>query len=128
MKNQTTIPNTAEAVKEYLNELTSAELVSIHNEYTQSCNSSDNEIYNNEEEFFNMFFENKAMEAVRAVSYGEYNYSHDYVIFNGYGNLVSFNDPSGEIDIDAISADILENPENYCGIELEEEEEEEEEA
>ena len=43
----------------------------------------------NDEEFFNVFFEGKPMEAVRAAIYGDYRYTYDYVKFDGYGNLVS---------------------------------------
>lgn len=43
----------------------------------------------NDEEFFNVFFEGKPMEAVRAVFYGDYRYTDDYVKFDGYGNLES---------------------------------------
>ena len=50
------------------------------------------EYYENDEEFFNMFFPNNPMEAVRSSYYGNYNYCDKYVRFNGYGNLESFND------------------------------------
>lgn len=43
----------------------------------------------NNEEFFNVYFESNPMGAVRAALYGDYEYTHDYVGFNGYGNLVS---------------------------------------
>ena len=43
----------------------------------------------NDEEFFNVFFEGKPMEAVRAAIYGDYRYTDDYVKFDGYGNLES---------------------------------------
>ena len=115
-----TIYNTIEKITEYLNNLDDSELVNIHNEYCQSCNYSDNEIYSNDEEFFNTFFEGKVIEAVRAVAYGEYQYNNDYVIFNGYGNLESFDYAKDRVDISAIAEDIKENPENYYGIELEE--------
>ena len=121
---KSTISKTLEAITDYLNELDNAELVNIHNEYCQSCNYSDDEIYNNDEEFFNMFFECKVLEAVRAVSFGEYRYQDEYVVFNGYGNLETFNNPADHVDIAAIAADILENEENYNYIELEEVEEE----
>lgn len=49
------------------------------------------EYFENDEEFFNMFFENKVIEAVRAVYYGNYNYNDDYVKFDGYGNLETCN-------------------------------------
>ena len=60
-------------------------------------NSIDNsldflEYWNNDEEFFNTFFYNNPTEAVRSAYYGDYNYCDDYVRFNGYGNLESFND------------------------------------
>lgn len=42
----------------------------------------------NDEEFFNVFFEDK-IEIARAICYGNYNYAHEYVKFNAYGNLVS---------------------------------------
>ena len=60
-------------------------------------NSIDNsldylEYYENDDEFFNMFFPNNPTEAVRSAYYGDYNYCDKYVRFNGYGNLESFND------------------------------------
>lgn len=41
----------------------------------------------NDEDFFNIYFHNNPMEAVRSVSFGEYNFNDEYVRFNGYGNL-----------------------------------------
>ena len=66
-------------------------------EIVSEINSIDNsleylEYWDNDEEFFNTFFYNNPMEAVRASYYGDYNYCDDYVRFNGYGNLESFND------------------------------------
>ena len=60
-------------------------------------NSIDNsleylEYFDNDEEFFNTYFYNNPMEAVRASYYGDYNYCDDYVKFNGYGNLESANE------------------------------------
>ncbi|WCS69639.1 hypothetical protein Goe25_02500 [Bacillus phage vB_BsuM-Goe25] len=43
----------------------------------------------NDEDFFNAYFEGRAMDAVRAAVYGDYNYTNDYVRFDGYGNLKS---------------------------------------
>jgi hypothetical protein len=123
---KTLVANNIEAITDYLENLTNNELVNVHNEYCQNCNYSDNEIFSNDEDFFNTFFDGKVMEAVRAISFGDYQYNHDYVMFNGYANLESFDNPINNIDIAAIAADILENPENY-DIELEDEEETEEE-
>jgi hypothetical protein len=115
----TTIANNLEAVISHLNSLDDNELVNVHNTYCRNQNYSDDEIYSNDEDFFNTFFEGKTNEAVRAVCYGEYEYMNEYVKFNGYGNLVSFNNPSAYIDITAIANDILEDAREY-DIELEE--------
>ena len=50
------------------------------------------EVYENDEEFFNIFFEGKAMEVARAIYYGDYNYNDEYVKFNGYGNLETYSE------------------------------------
>lgn len=50
------------------------------------------EYWDNDEEFFNTFYYLNPDEAVRSAYYGDYNYCDKYVKFNGYGNLVSFND------------------------------------
>lgn len=110
---KTTLEQTSEAINEYIDSLTSNELVNLHNTYCQNNNYCDDEIFCNDEEFFNMFFDGKVIEAVRATCYGNYNYSQSYVKFNGYGNIESFTDPIEYIDIAAIIADIQENPENY---------------
>lgn len=49
------------------------------------------EAYPNDEDFFDTFFSHDVMGAVRAIQYGDYNLNDDYVGFDGYGNLVSFN-------------------------------------
>jgi hypothetical protein len=68
-----------------------SQLIDINNTYCQSCNMYDDEIYNNDEEFFEMFYPNAGdgLKVAQAVFYGNYNYSHNYVRFNGYGNLES---------------------------------------
>ena len=43
----------------------------------------------NDDEFFSVYFGGNVLEAVRAVCFGEYNYSDDYVRFDAYNNLVS---------------------------------------
>lgn len=116
----TTLKNDFDSICDYLNDLDNSESVNIHNTYCQE-NQYEDEIYENDDEFFNTFFDGKVIEAVRAVSYGEYNYTDSYVQFNGYGNLESFGYPDERIDFGAIANDILENPERY-NIELEDNE------
>ena len=50
------------------------------------------EYFDNDEEFFNTYFYNNPMEAVRSSFYGNYNYCDEYVKFNAYGNLTSINE------------------------------------
>ena len=123
---KTTVKNTIEAITDYITSLNDDEVINLHNQYCQSCNYSDNEIYENEDEFFETYFQ-KPLEAIRSVFYGDYRYMDKYVMFNGYGNLESFNYPEKFIDFPAIADRILEHPEDFYDIELEEEEETEEE-
>ena len=48
------------------------------------------EVWENNDEFFNTFFDVVPMEVARAVQFGDYDYNDDYVSFNGYENLVSY--------------------------------------
>lgn len=75
---------------EYLKEnLTTDELL----EMTQSVNSYNGALdwldyWENDEEFFETMFQTKD-DVARAICYGDYNYTDDYVKFNAYGNLES---------------------------------------
>jgi hypothetical protein len=109
---ETLVKKTTEAVADYLNNLSSDELVNIHNQICQNCNYPDDEIFCNDEEFFKTFFTDPN-EAVRASFYGDYRYMDQYVKFNGYGNLDSTNYPESLIDVEAIAENIIEEPENY---------------
>ena len=60
------------------------------------------EFYCNDEEFFDTYFNNNPMEAVRSSFYGNYKFMDKYVYFNGYGNLESFNYISEIISEDGI--------------------------
>lgn len=119
-----TLKKDFDTVLEYLDELSANELVNVHNTYCQESGYSDDEIWANDEEFFEIFFSNKVMDAVRAISYGKYHYGDSYVMFNGYANLESFDSPNDHIDTNAIARYILENPQQF-DIEFEEEEEDE---
>lgn len=70
-----------------IGELSDSKLVQLSNIYCQEINACDNEIYSNDEDFFNTFFEGRPQEVARAISFGKYEYSADWVKFNGYGNL-----------------------------------------
>lgn len=69
-------------------ELGDSEKIQLFNEYC-SEKGCDDELFAFDEDFFNTFFEDKPMEAVRAAHFGNINWSDDYIKFNGYGNLES---------------------------------------
>jgi len=123
----TTIEKSEEAIKDYLNELSDSDLVSLHNQFCQNNNDSDSEIFSNDEDFFETFFDGKVMDAVRAVCFGEYEYLAEWVTFDGYGNLQSFDNPTEHVDTEGLINAIMESPEDY-DLEFEEPEEEEEES
>lgn len=102
-------------ILEKIENFDTADWVNLHNQYCQENGYGDNEIFSFDDDFFNTYFEGKPMEAARAASFGEINWSDDYIKFNGYGNLESINEYSVErhIDKDEIMKDVLENPENY---------------
>ena len=121
-----------ENVKEFLlnNEETLKEVVKELNSWNGCLDYLD--VYENDEEFFKMFFTDP-MEAVRATQFGNYNYSDDYVKFNGYGNLDSCSEwefvQDLQDNIDEIVDLLIENANNlYLDSELQELLEEEEEA
>lgn len=81
-------------------------------------NSIDNsldylEYFENNEEFFNTFFYNNPMEAVRSSFYGDYHFCDNWVKFDGYENLKSINDYELEKQykyyIDDITKSLLEH-------------------
>ena len=62
-------------------------------------------VYDNDEDSINMMFDN-THDALRAAFYGDYNPSHDYFTFNGYGNLQSFeylDSDSSPIDVSELA-------------------------
>ena len=65
-------------------------------------------VYENDDEFFQIFFESKVMEAVRAVSYGDYNYMEEYVRLNGYGNIESLSEYEWHQELKDEADDIVE--------------------
>ena len=75
-----------ELFKECWENCTTAEKVGIHNSYASEHNPDDM-IYENDEDFFEIYFEGRPAEAVRSAFFGHYRYADQYVWFNGYANL-----------------------------------------
>lgn len=88
------------------------EWISLHNQYCQEKGYGDDEIYENDEDFFQTFFADRIDEAVRATQFGRYHYTDAYVVFNGYGNLDTYdkyNIVDKLIDKDAIVEWLMES-------------------
>lgn len=77
-------------IKDVLVTMETAELIEVNNIFCDLMHYHDDVIYNHDEDFYSMFFGGNPMESARAAYYGEYNYHHEYVRFNGYGNLETF--------------------------------------
>lgn len=86
---KTTVKN---KIIDLINNMNQNELVELNNLYCQSADIYDGEIFSNDEEFFSMFYPNAGdgLKVAQAVFYGNYDYSHDWVTFDGYGNLQSY--------------------------------------
>ena len=79
----------------------------------RECNSYDGSLeeydyFENGEEFFNVHFGNDILSAVRAVCFGEYEYSDDYVRVNDYGNLKSLSKWGYEDELEDNESEIIE--------------------
>lgn len=85
MKQETLI----QTIIDEINAMTESELIELNNVYCDSCNMPDNHIYNNDEDFFSMLGWS-GLRVAQSVFYGDYNYSHAWVTFDGYGNLQSY--------------------------------------
>lgn len=96
--------------------MTSETQVSLWNSYCNEHNMDDY-IYNNDEYQLSEMFSGPSavIDALRAVSYSDYRFTDDYVKFNGYGNLVSFDDVDVEeyIDFDELADYLMENGDEY---------------
>ena len=105
--------NTIEALSIEIKELTETQMMNLHNQFCESAKSVYDMIFENEEEFLNTFFSNDLNGLVRAINFGNYEYMHDYVKFDGYENLETFEYVSSEIDEIEIAQDLILNPQNY---------------
>ncbi len=72
------------------------------------------DVYNNDDEFFDMFFEGKPAELARAIYYGDFNYNDEYIKFNGYGNLKTLSEYDYEEMLEENIEEITENLIEYA--------------
>lgn len=106
-------------IKEALEEMSTCDLVAVHNEYCYSCNYLDDHIYNMEE-FDEIMDGQTPWEIARCAFYGDFCPANDYFWFNGYANLESDDFPARQIDIDAIAQYVNENNDSLYNSTLEE--------
>ena len=81
--------NTIKAITDIINNMSEAELVQLNNLYCESINNYDSIIYGNDDEFFELI-NFSGLRVAQATFYGNYNYSHNWVTFDGYGNFKSY--------------------------------------
>ena len=70
---------------------------------------SDVMYYENDDDFFVTFYSDDVMEAVRAVCYGEYTFTDDYVRIDAYGNLQSASELEVEEELGGYVDDFIMN-------------------
>jgi len=87
---------------EALENATDSELAEMHNTACEVLRHDDDQIYSFDDKFFEMAFADQPMKAARAASFGELNWSDDWITFDGYANLKSISDVRAEIDDDMI--------------------------
>lgn len=84
-------------------------LLQAYSEY--ASNNGYDSVYDNDDDSINMMFAD-SHDALRAAFYGDYNPSHAYFTFNGYGNLQSFeylDSDNSPIDIEDLAQWIVDN-------------------
>ena len=82
-----------ERLYDYILEQNVRDVVQLHNNYCEAIGYSDDRIYENEEEFFEIHYYDRMMELVRALGGNkDYNFHDEYVKMDGYGNPESISD------------------------------------
>ncbi len=98
-----------DVIKECISKLENNKLIGLWNEI---CEDIDIQIFDNDEEFWDNFINTN--DAVRAVCYGNYNYTDKYVMFDDYGNLLSMDEDDAveKIDKDKLADSLLDREDN----------------
>ena len=102
---------TYDKIMEALALLDTEEIVALWNECIEEVNYPHDRVYENDMTFFDEMFSQPYDIAV-AVSYGDWKANDKYVVFNGYGNIATFNQWKGynsPIDIDVLVEWLLDN-------------------
>lgn len=118
---------TREKIMEFINRsMVDMEVITLWNECAESKGYYDDRVYDNDETFFNEMFRT-TYDAVRAATNGDYNVHDDYVVFDGYANLQSFDwldDNNSPVDEDILVDWLMENPKKLDELGIEEDDDE----
>lgn len=107
---------TQNEIKEYLENLSDSELLSLWNEYRRA-HCYDGDIYDMEE--FNEICGNmEPSDLANRIFYGRFNPNDIYFIFNGYENLESSDYLDDFIDIDELAQHIYDNDDDLDDYDL----------
>ena len=66
------------------------------------------EVWENGDDFFEMMYPDSAYELARAIHFGYYNFMHEFVTIDVYGNLLSYSEWEYEEEILAYEEEIIE--------------------
>jgi len=106
--------------------MSSDELMALNNAYCESAHYDGDTIYENDDTFLEENF-SSISEAVRAATYGEYNFSHSHVKFNGYANLESLDGIGTDDLVETVSTIVsyaIDNQSDFLMLDFDFEEEE----
>lgn len=104
---------TREKIMKSIGVMSSDGIIALWNECIKEKGYSDDKVFYNGREFFDEMFGN-AYDAVLSVIYGDWRDSDEFVAFDEYGNVRSFNGWEGygsPIDADILANWLLENHE-----------------
>ena len=94
MENPLNFKTYKEFEKEMIDDLDNDEKLDLYNQYCENNNDYDSMLYKNNDKFLKYIFDNNLKIIIsglaKAIAYGDYKYSDEYVKVNGYGDLQSY--------------------------------------
>ena len=80
-------------LSEVIHRVSDSDLIRLYNDFLEENERYEDRWYDNDDDFYNIFFENNPMEAIRSAVYAcNYDYTDAYVRINDYGNLETCTD------------------------------------
>mgnify|MGYP003678903099 FL=1 len=78
------------------------EKIQLWNDYIVDEKTGDSFIYHFDDHFYDEHFEGQPLEAAKATRFGNVSFNHEYIYFNGYGNLETTEYPVDMIEEDKL--------------------------